>query len=92
MIVKFFLNGVVFMFWHDIVYVELIYSMTNFELVWTCNKVAVVENAKKCRLYPTFPLFSSNLPVFWLDHCISVCVCDVTIAPKIASIAANKLC
>jgi len=29
--------------------------VTNFEIVWTWNKVAVVENAKKCRLYPTFP-------------------------------------
>jgi len=37
----------VFMFWHDIVYKELLYCVTNFELVWTCNKVAVVENAKK---------------------------------------------
>ena len=55
LIVDFFLNGVVFMFWHDIVYIELLYCVTNFELVWTCNKVAVVKNAKKCRLYPTFP-------------------------------------
>ena len=55
LIVNFFLKGVVFMFWHDIVYIELIYCVTNCELVWTWNKVAVVENAKKCRLYPTFP-------------------------------------
>ena len=54
-IVKFFLKGVIFMFWHDIVYTELLYCVTNFELVWTWNKVAVVENAKECRLYPTFP-------------------------------------
>ena len=53
--VHYFLKGVVFMFWHDIVYIEWIYSVTNFELVWTLNKVAVVENARKCRLYPTFP-------------------------------------
>ena len=52
---KFFLKGVAFMFWHDIVYIELLYCVTNFGLVWTWNKVAVVENAKKCRLYPTFP-------------------------------------
>jgi len=38
-----------------IVYIELLYCVINFELVWTWNKVAVVENAKKCRLYPTFP-------------------------------------
>jgi len=35
LIVKFFLKGVVFMFWHDIVYIELLYCVTNFELVWT---------------------------------------------------------
>jgi len=35
LIVIFFLNGVVFMFWHDIVYIELLYCVTNFELVWT---------------------------------------------------------
>jgi len=35
LIVKFFLKGVVFMFWHDIVYIELLYCATNFELVWT---------------------------------------------------------
>jgi len=34
-IVKFFLKGVIFMFWHDIVYTELLYCVTNFELVWT---------------------------------------------------------
>ena len=32
LIVKFFLKGVVFMFWHDIVYTELLYSVTNFDL------------------------------------------------------------
>jgi len=32
---NFFLKGVVFMFWHDIVYIELLYCVTNFELVWT---------------------------------------------------------
>jgi len=35
LIVKFFLKGVVFMFWHDIVYIELLYFVTNFEHVWT---------------------------------------------------------
>jgi len=34
-IVNFFLKGVVFMFWHDNVYIELLYCVTNFELVWT---------------------------------------------------------
>jgi len=91
LIVNFFLNGVVFMFWHDIVYIELLYCVTNFKLVWTCTKVAVVENAKKCRLYPTFPLFQVICPHFgWIIA--FRCVCDVTIAQRIASIAANKLC
>ena len=40
------------MFWHDIAYMELLYCVTNCELVWTSNKVTMVENAKKCRLYP----------------------------------------
>jgi len=35
LIVKIFLNDVVFMFWHDIVYMELLYCVTNFKLVWT---------------------------------------------------------
>jgi len=35
MIAKFFLKGVVFMFWRGIVYIELFYCVTNFELVWT---------------------------------------------------------
>jgi len=35
LIVKFFLQGVVFMFWHDIVCIGLLYCVTNFELVWT---------------------------------------------------------
>jgi len=61
-IVKIFLKGVVFMFWHDIVCIELFYCVTNFELVRTWNKVAVVENAKKCRLYPTFP-YCYHLPL-----------------------------
>jgi len=61
LIVKFFLKGVVFMFWHDIVYIELLYCVTNFQLVWTWNKVVVVENAKKCRQNSTFPiLFKTN--------------------------------
>ena len=49
------------MFWYDIVYLDLFYCVTNFELVWTWNKVAVVENAKKCRLYPTFPYLSLEI-------------------------------
>jgi len=43
------------MFWHDIVHIELLHFVTNFELVLTWNKIAVVENAKTCRLYTTFP-------------------------------------
>ena len=75
LIVKFFLNGVVFMFWHDIVYAELLYCVTNFEGVWTCNKAAVVENAKKCRLYPTFPLFKVICLYFgWIIAFRCVCV------------------
>jgi len=35
LIVKSFLKGVIFMFWHDVVYVELLYCVANFELVWT---------------------------------------------------------
>ena len=35
LIVNFFLKSVVFMFWHDIVYIELLYCVTNFEHVWT---------------------------------------------------------
>jgi len=35
LIVNFFLKGVVFMFWHDIVYIQLLNCVTNFELVWT---------------------------------------------------------
>jgi len=29
--------------------------------------------------------------VFWLAHYISMCMCDVTITPRIASTAAKKL-
>jgi len=35
LIVQLFLKGVVFMFWHDSVYIDLLCCMTNFELVWT---------------------------------------------------------
>jgi len=35
LIAKFFQKGVIFMLWHDIVYIELLYCVTNFELVWT---------------------------------------------------------
>ena len=34
-VVKFFLKDIVFMFWHDIMYIELLHCVTNFELVWT---------------------------------------------------------
>ena len=57
LVVKLFLNGFVFMFWHNIMYIEFFHCVTNFELVWTWNKVAVVENVKKCRLHPTFTSF-----------------------------------
>jgi len=52
---KIFLKDIVFMFWHDIMYIELLHCVTNFELVWTWNKVTMFENAKKCRLYSTLP-------------------------------------
>jgi len=61
MIINFFLRCVVF--WHYIVYIELLYSVTIFELVWTWNKGAVVENAKKCWLYPTFPYIGEVLNI-----------------------------
>ena len=51
---KFFLKGVVFLFWHDIVYIDLLYYVTNFELVCTWNKVAVIENAKSVDCTPPF--------------------------------------
>jgi len=35
LIVKLFLKRVVFMFWHNILYIELLYYVANFELVWT---------------------------------------------------------
>ena len=58
LVVNFFLKGVALMFWHDIVYIELVYCVTNFELVWTWIKVAVVENAKKCRMDSPSPRVS----------------------------------
>ena len=33
--VQFLLQGIVFMFWHNVAYIELLYCVTNFELVWT---------------------------------------------------------
>jgi len=35
LVVNFFLNRVVFMLLHDVLYIELLYCVTNFELVWT---------------------------------------------------------
>jgi len=35
--------------------------VTNFELAWTWNKVAVVENAKKVSTVPRLPLFAVHL-------------------------------
>ena len=49
----------------DIVDMELLYCVINFELVWAWNKVAAVEKAKTCRLYPTSPnynLVRSSIP------------------------------
>jgi len=43
------------MFWHDVVYIKLLCYVPNVALVWTSIKVAMVANAKKRRLYPTFP-------------------------------------
>jgi len=37
-------------------YIELLYCVTNSKLVWTWNKVAVVENAKKVSTVPHLPL------------------------------------
>ena len=76
LVVEFFLKSVVFMFWQDIVYTELLYCVTKFELVWAW---IVVENAKKRLLYPT-PTFyikdswvtsacPEKLSVPWI-HCI----------------------
>jgi len=59
---NFFLKGVVVMFWHDFVYVKLLYCVTNIKLVWTWNKVAVADIGKKCRLYPTFPYMYPTFP------------------------------
>ena len=59
LIVQFFRKGVVFMFWQDIVYIELLYCVTNFELVWTWNKVAVVENAKPFDCTPPSPILNA---------------------------------
>ena len=57
---RIFSKGVVFIFWHHIAHIELLYCVTNFELVWTWNKVAVFEDAKKSRLYPTLPYHDSH--------------------------------
>jgi len=54
------------MFWHDIVYIGLLYCVKNLELLWTWNKAAVVENAKKRRLYPTFPYLQIKRAVWGL--------------------------
>jgi len=35
LVVNFFLKGVVFMFWHDIVYIELVYCVTTSKHVLT---------------------------------------------------------
>jgi len=35
LIVNIFLKAIVFMFCHDVVYIEFLYCVTNFEVVWT---------------------------------------------------------
>jgi len=52
LVVNFFLKGVVFMFWHDIVYIELVYCVTTSKHVLTWNKVAVVKNVKSVNCTP----------------------------------------
>jgi len=73
-IVQFFLKGVVVMFWHDFLYVKLLYCVTNIKLVWTWNKAAVADIGKKCRLYPTFPYIKGKIKynegVTRTDNCL----------------------
>ena len=64
LIVKLFMRGVVFMFRHDIVHIELLYCVTYFEVVWTWNKLAVVENAKCVDCTPPSSTLFSWLPCF----------------------------
>jgi len=41
--------------WYCVHSVASFYSVTNFALVWTWNKVAAVKKGKECRLCPTLP-------------------------------------
>jgi len=85
LIVNFFLKGIVFMFWHDIVYIELLYCVTNFELVQTWNKVAVAEHAKTCELYPTFLctfLVTAPAPTLTLQQVWAECTCFRNVCPQ----------
>ena len=77
LIVKCFVKSVVFMLWHDVVYIELLYYVTNFKLVWTWNKVAVVENAKKLSIVPTFPYLSCLTLIRCIFH-FSFITCETT--------------
>ena len=43
------------MLWHDTVYIELLYCVTTFELVWTRNEVAVIEMQKSVDCSPLSP-------------------------------------
>ena len=79
LIANFFLNGVVFMFWNDNFHIELLYWVKHFELVWTWNKVAVVENAKSVDCTPPSPTFltafdigkgSSHYCINWYRSCL----------------------
>ena len=74
LIATFSLKGVVFMFWHDIVHIELLYCVTNFQVVWIWNKVSVVENVKSVDCTPPSPtclsqilwvIFVVYLSMFW---------------------------
>ena len=46
------------------------YCVTNFELVWNWIQVAVAENAKQRRLYPTFPNFL--MAYLWIYRKITI--------------------
>jgi len=82
LIVKIFLKGVVFMFWHDIVYIELLYCVTNFELVCTWNKVAAVENAKSVSTVPHLPYTMNRKRTSWGDKSLTLEVLIVNLGAQ----------
>ena len=70
------------MFWHDIVFMELLYCVANFEVVWTWNKEAVVENAKSDDCTSPSPvlfyyLYISSCSFMYL--CVP-CYCDACLS------------